>query len=199
MDRRRFLKRGLLGGALLVVGGGTLALRSTSSAVLPKGELLALDPKVFPVLVAVAARMVSAPEKDPVAVAQAVDLALAFQSPEARGDINRVLALLENGLFGLVTRASPRLFTELDPEQQDRALASWQTSRLTLLRGAFTALKRLCLGAHYASLENARSIGYPGPPFEKPAPAPIVADQPLSSPFVPSPPAAPAPPEETLP
>lgn len=192
MDRRRFLKRGLFGGALLALGGGGLvALRSTSSAVLPIASLDVVEPKVFPVLVAVAARMVDAPGRDPVVIAHAVDLALSFQPPEAQRDVNRVLALLENGLFGLFTRGSPRLFTELSESEQHRALSSWRTSRLTVLRGAFTALKRLCLGSHYASLENARAIGYPGPFFEKPAPSAIVADGPLSPPFVPT-----APPEE---
>lgn len=187
MDRRRFLQRGLVGGALLALGGGGyLALRTGHASVAPTGPLHAIDAKVFPVLVAVAARMVAAEQEDPVAVAHGVDLALAFQSPEATKDLNMALALLENGLFGLFTRASPRTFTELSAGEQDRALASWQTSRLVLLRGAFTALKRLCLGAHYASLDAARAIGYPGPFFEKPAPPPIVADKPLSPPFVPT-------------
>lgn len=187
MDRRRFLKRGLVGGALLALGGGgTLALRSGSASVSPTVPLHAVDARVFPVLVAVASRMVHAQDEDPVALAHGVDLALAFQSPEAKKDLNMALALLENGLFGLLTRASPRTFTELSPDEQDRALSSWQTSRLVLLRGAFTALKRLCLGAHYASLDAARAIGYPGPFFEKPAPPPIVGDQPLSPPFVPA-------------
>lgn len=186
MNRRRFLKRGIFGGALLAFGGTTfVAVRSTTRGPAPT-DLYAIDPKVFSVLVAVAARMVDAPEKDPFLVARAVDTALAFQPPESQKDVNTVLALLENGLFGLITRATPRLFTELSEERQDRALASWQTSRLTLLRGAFTALKRLCLASHYAILENAQAVGYPGPPFEKPAPPPISFDQPLSPPFVPS-------------
>lgn len=196
MDRRRFLQRGLVGGALLTVGGGGyLALRGGKLDVTPREPLRALDAAVFPVLVAVAARLIHADTKDPVAVAHGVDLALAFQPPEAKKDLNMALALLENGLFGLFTRASPRTFTELSPDAQDRALKGWQTSRLVLLRGAFTALKRLCLGAHYASLDAAREVGYPGPPFEKPAAPPIVSDQPLSPPFVPTPPATP--PEET--
>ena len=187
MDRRRFLKRGLVGGALLALGGGGyLALRSGHRDPTPTAPLHAIDAKVFPVLVALAARMVHAETKDPIALAHAVDFTLAFQPPEAKKDLNMALALLENGLFGLVTRASPRTFTELSPEEQDRALAGWQSSRLVLLRGAYTALKRLCLGAHYASLDAAREVGYPGPFFEKPAAPPIVADQPLSPPFVPS-------------
>lgn len=202
MNRRRFLKRGLFGGALLTLGGaGYLALRSGhdtgDDTVRPTAPLHAIDEKVFPVLVALAGRMVHAEKHDPLALAHAVDFTIAFQSPEAVSDLNMALGLLENGLFGLFTRGSPTPFTKLSPDAQDRALAGWRDSRLVLLRGAFTALKRLCLGAHYASLSSAREIGYPGPFFEKPAAPPIVADQALSPPFVPAPLSAPAAPATT--
>jgi hypothetical protein len=164
MNRRGFLKRGLFGGALLVLGGGGLALYPTRHLASPVRPLLALDDRGFQVVVAVAARVVPIGDVDVVSVAHGVDESVARLGVEARGELAQLLGLFENALPGLLLdgRASP--FTRLDPAAQDRALESWRDSRLVLRRGGYQALRKLCLGAYYADPRSWPGIRYKGPP-----------------------------------
>jgi hypothetical protein len=164
VDRRSFLKKGLLGGALLLLGSGTaLALRPGRHLASPTTPLCVLDDRGFQVLVAIAARVAPAGEADPVAIAQAVDASLMSVPPEVRTDLSRVLLLFENALpaFLLDRRVTP--FTALAPDAQDAVLAAWRDSHLTLRRSAYNALRRLCLGAHYADQRSWKAIHYGGP------------------------------------
>jgi hypothetical protein len=188
MNRRSFLKRGLLGGALLTVGSAAwLGLRGSTSGPGPTGPLRVIDESIFPILVALAGRAVTAPGRDPVAIAHKVDEILSH-GPEAVGlDTNRVLSLLENSLTGLLLRGRAVGFTELDDEGRDLALTRWRDSRIALLRSAYGGLVRVCCIAYYAVEEHGGHalIGYPGPFFKKPAPAPITARGALSKPWTP--------------
>lgn len=191
-DRRTFLKRGLIGGAVLVVGSGAyLGLRGPALRHAPAGPLYVLDGATFAILAAVAARVASFDEADPVRIAHGVDVALQYLPVEGQADLKRALRLLDNGLAGLFTRGSATPFTQLSPDAQDAALTRWACSSVAVLRSAFDALRKLCLAAHYAELENARAIGYPGVPFDKPDPGPIEPRAPLSPPFVVEPEALP--------
>lgn len=185
MDRRSFLRRTAIGGgAVVAAGGGALGLRRSGALPEPRSALSVLDAPSFGLLALVAARIV--PHADPLTIAHDADLALLFAPPEAREDLKLALGILQNSLAGLLTRGSPKLFSELAPEEQDAALDRWLDSRVPLLRGASSSLRKLCLGVHYGLLENARAIGYPGPPFDKPEPPPIEARAPLSPPFLPA-------------
>lgn len=185
MQRRALMKRGLLGGALLLFGGGTaLALRPGAAVATPRGPLHVVSARGFPVLVAVAARVLHGSSADPVAVAHAVDVALLRTHDEGQRDFDRVLLLFENALPGLLLRGDATPFTAMAPDAQDRALIAWRDSRLALLRGAYHAMRKLCLGAHYATPSSWSDMGYPGPMMVKEVP-PIVARGPLSPPFDP--------------
>ncbi len=200
MDRRTFVKRGLLGGGLLaLVGGGALFLRRGAYTLQPPEPLKVLDETTFCVLVAAARRIALADDALALRLARDVDEALTYGNPVAAQDFVKVLYLLENGLLGLFFRLSPALFTEMSPADQDRALNAWRDSRITLLKGAYHGLRRLVLGAYYTNLRRAKETGYPGPLFDKPAPPAIVETEPLSPPYVVQPPVevvAPAAPDE---
>src|SRR5687767_11904154 len=79
LSRRSLLKRGLMGGALLAVGGGSaLALRRTKLVPLPKEGLSVLDPVEYAIMHAIGARVVPAREGFPqLDVAANVDKILA--------------------------------------------------------------------------------------------------------------------------
>ncbi len=175
MQRRTLLKVGLLGSAVLALAGGGLALWPGDASVRPVRPLLSISAGHFPVLVAVAARVCRGTSAQPVQVAHAVDTALTFTFPEARRDMDRVLGLLENALPGLLLRGSPRPFTLLDEDAQDRALHAWRDSSVPLLRGAYHALRKLCLAAHYATPASWAEVDYGGPLIPKPDPPPITA------------------------
>jgi hypothetical protein len=179
MDRRVFLKAGLAGG--VVVGGGlaALALRPGDRAVRPTRPLLVLPERVFPVLVAVAARVLRGTSANPIGIAHRVDESLRFAPPRSGRDLAMGLTLLENALGGVLLRGSATPFTLLDEAGQDAALMAWRDSDVVDLRGAYHALRKLCLAAHYASADCFAEVAYPGPSLSKPSPPAIAARAPL--------------------
>jgi len=65
LERRRFLKRGLLGGAALVlVGNLPFLLRTTALRFAPRGKLRLLDAREYAILAAVVARLVPGPSAE---------------------------------------------------------------------------------------------------------------------------------------
>jgi hypothetical protein len=164
VQRRTFLRRGLLGGAILALGAGGLAIFPGRHVAAPRRALRVLDERTFQVMAAVAARVVPLPGADAAAIAHAVDDALSRATPESQADLVKLLGLFESALPGLLLDGRALPFTRLDPEGQDRALARWRDSRLVLRRSGYHALRRLCLGAHYAEPAAWPAIHYGGPP-----------------------------------
>jgi hypothetical protein len=163
LSRRSLIKRGLLGGALLLLGGGTGLALFPSKDVAPSAlPLLALAPERFQVLVAFAARV--APQgADPVAVAQGVDRVLSYAAEETRQDIGKLLGLFENALPGLLLDGRALPFTRLSPQGQHAVLESWRSSRIALRRTGFQALRKLCLQAYWVQESSWKAIGYDPP------------------------------------
>lgn len=186
-SRRKFIQRGLLGSALLFVGGtGALALYPANDSRAPRRRLLALDATTFAIMAAFAERIIPAKgSADAIEVAHRVDVALCYLPVEACNDVTNALRLLENGLVGLFMRKTPKPFTYMDEKSRDAAIKSWETSEHELLRSAFGALRKLCLAGYYATLQAGSELGYPGPRFMKAEPDPIKANGPLSPPYVP--------------
>ncbi|MBK6686620.1 MAG: gluconate 2-dehydrogenase subunit 3 family protein [Deltaproteobacteria bacterium] len=164
MDRRAFLQRGLVGGAILAASACTLHAWPVQDRYQPQGNLQCLDPRTFVVLASIAARTVQDPVADPVAIAHAVDRTIALSAPEAASELRQLLNLFESGLAGLLLDGRLRPFTRLTPDRQDQVLAAWRDSRLVLRRAGYTALRKLTLAAHYASPTTWEGVGYPGPP-----------------------------------
>lgn len=163
MDRRTFIKRGLVGGAILLLGGGAgLALAPTKEQATPAGPLLALEPRGFQVLVAVAKRVLPA-GADAASVAQQVDSLLSRAAPESQKDFGRLLMLFENALPGLLFDGHVLPFTRLSPESQDAVLLRWRDSKLTLRRTGYQALRRICLAVFYADEASWPALGYHPP------------------------------------
>jgi hypothetical protein len=164
VQRRDFLKKGLLGGIMLALGGTGLLLYPGRHLAAPTQALKVLDERAFQVMVAIAARVVPYPGADAVVIAQAVDTALSCTAPESQSDLVKLLGLFENALPGLLLDGRAAPFTRLDPEAQDRVLTRWRDSRLVLRRSGYHALRRLCLGAYYADPSAWPVLHYRGPP-----------------------------------
>ena len=171
-DRRRFLKRGLFGGALLVLGGSLpFVFRTTRRGQPPRGPLRLLSADEYAVLAAVAARIVPGdgadarwPRAEALDCAGKVDALMATVHPEVGTDFRRLLRLCESGFVGAFTAGSPRPFTRASAGEQDARLEAWRRSRLAILRSGYQALKRLADAVYYSSPEIYPLIGYPGPP-----------------------------------
>ncbi len=162
VDRRTFLKRGLVGGALLLLGGGTLAVLPTKDQGTPTHALFVLEPRHFQVLVAIAKRVVPG-TVDAVVVAQGVDELLRRVPLETQTDLNKLLGLFENALPGLLFDGRVLPFTRLSPESQDAVLRDWRDSRLAIRRTGYHALRKLCLATAYANEATWPALSYAPP------------------------------------
>ena len=151
MERRSFLKRGLLGGALLL-GAGWVAFPARGSF-----EAKWLSGRGAAVLAAVASRVV--PKADAAVVVGRIDASLAGAPAELRRDLGRLLLLFESGVFN--GRLTP--FSWLGDEAKDRALRGWRDSDVAVKRSGYQVLRRLCLNAHYGDRATHLALGYPGP------------------------------------
>ncbi|MCP4503935.1 MAG: hypothetical protein GY822_28760 [Deltaproteobacteria bacterium] len=192
MQRRDVLKRGLLGGALLTFGSSAyLGTRSGKIVVPADAAVLGVfDAHAYSVMVAVC-ETVLPPGANVKRAAYNVDQSLLNAPARTHRDLTEALHLLDNSLVGFFTRGSLKVFTEMsfgdENPQRQQALLSWRNSKLTLLRGAYHSLRRLAFAGHYAENDNTKIIHYPGPPFEKTDPGPILARAPLSPPWQPTP------------
>jgi hypothetical protein len=163
VSRRSLVKKGLLGGLILLLGGGTgLAFFPSRDGFVAPPQLLSLTQARFQVLAAVAARVVPA-GADAAAVALGVDRILSYAVIETRQDIEKLLGLFENALPGLLLDGRALPFTRLSEPGQDAVLESWRTSMLTLRRSGYQALRKLCLVAYWTQESAWAAIGYDPP------------------------------------
>ena len=171
-SRRGLFKKGLLGGALLVLGGGAgLALRRTRLGAPPRGKLALFSPEEHAIFAAVADRVVPGdgaptiwPRAGALDCAGKADALLARVHPEVGAEFRQLLRLFENGLPGFLLTGSVAPFTALPPAAQDARLRAWRDSRLALLRTGYLALVRLATATYYSSPEVYALVGYAGPP-----------------------------------
>ena len=164
MQRRTFLKYGLFGSALLALGGVGLHAWPIAGTYRARRKLRVLGDLEFRILCHVAARVVPDAAVDPHEVAHGVDEILSYTHPEAASDMNQLLRLIESALGGLVLDLRPRPFSHLPAEAQERALAAWRDSKLSLRRTGYAGVCKLCTAAFYRSEARWVEVGYPGPP-----------------------------------
>lgn len=166
--RRGFLKKGLFGGLLLALGGGTwLALKRSAMVELPTG-LKVLDARRYAVVRALVERFIPPrpgfPPPESLGTAKAVDEIMAMVDDSSRVELNQLLMLFENALpnflFGL--RTTP--FTQLSPDEQQVVLNEWMTSSLSLRRTGYLALRTIVMSAYYGNPATWPATKYPGPP-----------------------------------
>jgi gluconate 2-dehydrogenase subunit 3-like protein len=166
-SRRSLLKRGLLGGGLLLIGGFTyLGTRGTKRGAAPSKPLSVLTEDEYAVMDAIAARIVApAPDAPPLAdTTWNVDQLLAAAAPETQKEVKQLLGLFESAIGNFLFGARVTSFTRLDPAAQDRVLREWQQSRLLLRRTGFSALKTLAMAGYYGTSRTWAYVNYPGPP-----------------------------------
>ncbi len=171
-SRRSLLRKGLVGGALLAVGGAVpLALRGPRPGPAPHRPLQVFSRDEHAIFAAVAARVVPGPGADgrwPTAAAVdcagKADALMAQAHPEIAKELKQLLALFDNGLVALLTVGRPRPFTRATADEQEAQLRAWGASRLSLFRTGYQALVRLTHATYYSSPEVYPLLGYPGPP-----------------------------------
>lgn len=170
LGRRSFLKKGIVGGVLLVAGGGLwLGTRRTPPIAAAGAPFQVFSPEEAAVLLAVADRLVPErrgfPRPVELRLPEKIDGIAAMAHPANQADLRRLVRLFESALGGFLLDGQPRLFTALSPAGQDRRLAAWARSRIALRRTGYRALRRLVYAAYYSSPETWAAVGYPGPPL----------------------------------
>jgi hypothetical protein len=167
--RRGFLRKGLFGGAILSLAAlGWLGTRKGVEVALPAKPLEAVSPAQYAVLVVLAQRFIpkraNFPTSDALGVAKAADAIIALLDPSARTEVLQLLSLFENGAATLLLSwRFARPFTRLGVDEQDVLLEDWRTSRLTLRRTGYMALRGLLMASFYGNPATWGAVGYPGP------------------------------------
>ena len=168
MKRRLFFKYGLAGGAVLVLGGLGLSLRTGPLAPLPKSGLKVLNHRQWSTLVALAGVVVAGraklPSADDLNVAGMVDQLFATLHPDLSGELALVLNLLENPVAGALLDARPAPFSGLSLDDRIEAVGAWRNSRLAPRRAGIRALIALINSSYWSRRETWAHTGYPGPP-----------------------------------
>jgi hypothetical protein len=164
--RRRALKLGLAGAALLLLGGGGLvALRGRAPHV---PGLRALDAHGYRTLIALAKTHLpqggsfelGAEDLD-LDLARAFDAYLADLGPHEMSDLKTALVLLELGPVLFDGRLAT--FADLSPDERARHWAAWGESRLLLRRQVAIAFRKFLSFVFYDQPEVWPHIGYGGP------------------------------------
>ncbi len=161
---------------------GFLRMAGTSAALTALAQLRALPPAALAgaaeagdaffspreteILTQIVERMVESGEpgapavRDTRAVAT-IDALCRSLDPEVADQLRVVLRLFEYGppVFDLTFSR----FTRMSPAEQDASLQAWMTSRLSLRRRAFYALRNLALLGYYSQDATWPLIGYAGP------------------------------------
>jgi len=167
--RRGVLKAGLIGTAVLALGGASLALRGTLMRATPAKGLHVLSAKQYSVLVAVADRICpaageGAPGATALGVAATIDRNLARAENDMQGAIKLLLDVFDNALTGALFGERLAPFSQLDAAAQDRLLAQWRASTVAFRRSAFGALNGLIASTYYGDARTWHRVGYDGPP-----------------------------------
>ncbi|MBE2251209.1 MAG: gluconate 2-dehydrogenase subunit 3 family protein [Myxococcus sp.] len=167
-SRRGVLKKGLLGGALLALGGGAFLFTRKSVEVEPPADgLKVLTAREFAVLTSLSYRLLPRREGFPtvelVQVARGCDRILTLVDPTALTETKQLLVLLENALPNFLFGRRAATFTTMSTDDQDAVLSEWQHSRITVRRSGFTALRSLVMAAYFSSDTTWPGLGYPGP------------------------------------
>ena len=153
--RRQVLKKGLFGGFLLAASGaGWLGFR-------PHGNRLQ-------VLTALAKCWVPEhavfPSSRALQTAQACERVIALTDEATQTELTQLLSLFENALPNFLFGLRPRPFTQLGLDEQQRVLAEWRDSRLSIRKTGYLALRGLVMAAYYGDAATWSAVGYPGPP-----------------------------------
>lgn len=168
-SRRGVLKKGLWGGVLLAAGGfGALFFRKSVDVPLPPGGLQVLSPREYAVLVVLAQRLVpkraGAPTVDELGVAATCDSVLAKTDPTSQQEFKQLLGLFENALANFLLGGRTGTFTRMAEDAQEAVLEDWRTSRLSVRRTGFLALRTLVLASYFGNPKSWTATRYPGPP-----------------------------------
>lgn len=168
-QRRRFLKVGLVGSAVLTVAAGGIFLTYQSESCadclwLHQDDQLLLK-AIIPIILAGA--LPKEQNERNTAINEVIigfDISVSHFPPSVRDEIRQLLWLLEFPVTRLLVAGIWGAWHKVEVSDISHFLKSWQHSRFDLLRVGYTALHDLVTGSWYANSRSWQRIQYPGPP-----------------------------------
>ena len=168
--RRTFLRAGVAGSALLVLGRWLPladAREETAKAVafahLGAADTVALR-RIVPVMLAGALPDGAERQRAIEEVLQGIDVAIDHQPLYVRQEISDLFGLLTRGVTRALVAGIWHSWDKASNEEIHEFLAGWRTSRFALLRSAYIGLNNLIVGSWYGNPRAWARIGYGGPP-----------------------------------
>ena len=168
-SRRRFLKAGVAGAALLTFARfAQQPLRASQESL----DLRVLNSKSAQLISALAPVILagSLPD-DPAARAKAIDevvaamdRAIAGLSPAVREEVEQLLSLLTFAPTRALLAGVWKPWPEASGAEIAVFLESWRNSRFALLQSGYQAIKQLLQACWFGNPLAWEGIGYPGPP-----------------------------------
>lgn len=168
LSRRRVLKTGVVGGAVLALGGVGFVASRKSRLETPPVLLHVFDALEYSVLWAIAQRVVAPrpgwPSLSHVNPVVNADNTLRLAAPLVLRDIKRLIRLFESPVANFVFGGKTQPFTALESDAQDQVLREWRESRLEVRRTGYVVLRTLVAAAYFGDARTWPVVGYPGPP-----------------------------------
>ena len=171
MNRRQFMKTGVVGGAVLAGGAAWMFWRdhdSSNTAAVAQRQQQRMDRiigAIAPVILAGTLPADSATRGQTLQrVTEGVGHVIANFTPPVRGEVHELFALLDIGIARRLLTGVSSDWPNADPAEVSAFLERWRRSSLETLQSGYHALHDLVLGAFYASPATWTAIGYAGPP-----------------------------------
>jgi hypothetical protein len=171
-DRRTFLKVGVAGAALLLVGrwlpparaGWASAGQALAFANISPADAVALG-RIIPVMLHGALPQDEAERQAAIGeIIYGVDITIGYQPPAVRREIRDLFGLLTKRVTRVVVAGVWKPWDRASNEEIQKFLIGWRNSRFGLLRSAYVGLHDLTIGSWYANPRSWARIGYGGPP-----------------------------------
>lgn len=166
MDRRGFLKTGLMSATALACG---VSLYGCSDLDVLDTELINDDVEValaalLPVFLAPVLPQDISKRQDKIArTISGMRLAMTRFPPHTLDELNDLFGLLTSKIANLAYAGSFSAIEALSFEQKVNLIEGWRTSYLSLLNTAYEGLKELIFAAFYGNTENWTILNYQKP------------------------------------
>ena len=168
MNRRQFLKAGLVGGAVLAAGGAWVVwrdVRDADASSPPRDRIGEILGAIAPVILAGALPAPAAQRDIALAtVTSEVKEVIAAFPPAVQKEVHDLFRLLDIRIARRLLTGVTTNWRDADPAEVKAFLERWRWSWIALLQTGYFALHDLVLGAWYANEVAWAQLGYPGPP-----------------------------------
>ena len=174
MNRRQFVKAGVIGGAALAAGGGWIAWRDHAIHGAGNARIAqaALQDRIDRIVGAIAPVVLAGSfPADAASHAIAIErvttdvgrIVFSF-TPPVQNELRELFGLLDIGIARRLLTGVSHEWQEAGADEIGAFLDRWRHSRIAMLQSGYHALHDLIFGAWYASDSTWDEIGYAGPP-----------------------------------